>query len=149
MTETKSRMGALIALTDHLVRLMTRENELIESRRPGEIQATLEEKSRLANTYNAELKALKANPSLLNNAPPTELLAFKEATRRFREVVELNRMKLTAVRNVTEGLLQAIGNELAKNNKAVNRYDEKARMGPVASNWDVAHPTSLAVNQVI
>ena len=149
MTVQKNRIGALIALTDHLVGLLTRENELLNARRPRDIKSTLDEKARLTDAYNAELVALKSNPSLLKEAQPTELLAFKETTRRFREVLEANRSKLAAVRSVTEGMLQAIGNELAKNNKAVNGYNDKAQMGPVAANWEVTQPTSLALNELI
>jgi hypothetical protein len=144
-----NRLDGLIELSERLAALVARENQLLEERRPREIGGMLEEKADLAATYGKELKVLKSDPKGFGSASPEQLLAFKAATGKLRGMLDANARRLAAVRTVTEGILQAVGVEAARLNQPVNRYGKDGMLHPVAPNWDVVQPTTVALNQVV
>ncbi len=148
MTNT-NRLDGLIRLSDRLAVLVARENKLLETRRPREIGGLLEEKASLTATYGKELRVLKANPGDLHSATAEQLTTFKVVTGKLRELLDANTRRLSTTRAVTEGILKAVSTEAARMNQPVNRYGQDGVLGPVAPNWDVARPTSIALNQIV
>jgi hypothetical protein len=140
-------LDALILITERLIDLIAAENTLLNERRPSELTKQLEEKQRLAAMYAREMAALNKDPSRVQGATPAEVAKLKEATTRFRSLIEENGRKVNAMRIVTERLVKSIGDEVAKRNRPVNGYDKHAIMRPATPNWRVARPTSLALDQ--
>jgi hypothetical protein len=142
-------LDALILITERLSDLIIAENVLLAERRPSEISKQLDEKQRLAAMYAREMAQLNKEPSRLSSAAPSDVDRLKEATARFRTLVEENGRKVNAMRLVTERMVKAIGDEVARQTRPINAYDKNAAMRPVTPNWRVARPTSLALNQLV
>jgi hypothetical protein len=140
-------LDTLILVTERLIDLIAAENALLNQRRPSELTKLLDEKQRLAAIYAREMAALNKDPSRVRGAAPAEVAKLKEATARFRSLIQENGRKVNAMRIVTERLVKSIGDEVAKRNRPVNGYDKHATMRPATSNWRVARPTSLALDQ--
>ena len=140
-------LDALLLITERLIDLIVAENVLLNERRPSELTKQLDEKQRLAAMYAREMAALQKDPSRVQGAAPADVAKLKEATARFRSLIEENGRKVNAMRMVTERLVKSIGDEVAKRNRPVNGYDKHAAMRPATRNWRVAQPTSLALDQ--
>ena len=139
--------GALIVLTDRLAALVEREIAALQERRPSALKEFEIEKSALALTYRRQLAAVKANPAAIKAADPKIRARLRESTRHFQMLVENSMRQVSARRAVSEGLVRAIGDEVARRNQPVNGYDRSAALRPVTTNWSVAKPPSLTLNQ--
>lgn len=140
-------IDSLTQVTARLGDVVLAENEILRTRRPRELAAYQEEKQRLTVAYEHHMAALKANPGLMKQASAAEIEALKSATRQFREALGEHRRLVQSARSVTERLIQSISNEVAKRQRPVNRYDNRAVVqAPLAA---ARGPVSLALNQVV
>jgi hypothetical protein len=140
-------LDALILITDRLVDLITAENEMLKTRRPSELNKQIDEKQRLAAMYAREMAALQKEPARVAAAAPADAQHLRETTARFRALVEENGRRVNAMRIVSERMIKAVGDEIAKRNRAVSAYDKKAAVKPASASWQVARPASLALDQ--
>ena len=139
--------GALIVLTDRLAALVEREIAALNERRPSALKEFENEKNALALTYRRQLAAIKANPAVIKKADPKVRARLRDTTRRFQALVESGMRQVGARRVVAEGLVKAIGDEVARRNQPVSGYDKSATLRPATANWSVAKPPSLTLNQ--
>lgn len=121
------RAQKLLKLTARLTELIERETALFEARRPHEAMAIQEEKSRLANLYRRETQLAAKEPSRLANLDATLKSALRSATESFEAAVRRNGEVIATVKTITEGIVQAIAAEAAR------QKTEKAGYGPDAS----------------
>lgn len=149
MSQNGNLISLLIALSEKLIDILRVESELLESRRPSELSDVTAEKTKLTNAYNAQLFALQRDPALVQQADPRQVDLLKKVTNHLNQIMAANVRKLEAVRSVAEGVIMAVADEVARTNKAVDRYTDDATMQPVAKNWSVAKPTSLAIDQTV
>lgn len=98
----------LVAVTQRLTDLMTRENEILRSQRPQDIKTLQQEKVELARGYDHFMQALRKEPGLLAGAPRQSRDALRDATIRFQKTMTDNERALRAARNVSERLMKAI-----------------------------------------
>lgn len=138
-------LAAIISLTRQLTQIITEENRLLETRRPRDAAQLHEEKGRLNESYNREIKALQQNGGIGNITDAAMLRQLKQETRTFREVLDKHKRILVRLRTVTESMVKAIGDEVARQNNPVQNYGMNAAL----THNTYARPTSLALNQVI
>lgn len=149
MSQNGNLISLLIALSEKLIDILRTESDLLDSRRPSELAGLTAEKTKLTNAYNAQLFTLQRDPDLVEQAEPRQLALLKQVTVNLNKIMEANARKLEAVKTVAEGVIMAVADEVTRTNKAVDRYANDATLQPVAKNWAVAKPTSLAVDQTI
>lgn len=138
-------VGRLIKHTEELTGLIREEIIILEERRPAEIAPLQAEKARLSTIYEEEYKALKRNQSLLGDKDSPLRLRLREATETFnRELVRLGGI-LLRMKSVTEGMVHAISEEVARKSQQVRNYSQGAEV----TDSPAIKPVPIALNQVI
>lgn len=107
------RARQLTALTERLTERLAEETRCFEARRPQDVAPNLSETQDLANLYRRETARLKVDRALMDGLPDAERDALIAATRAFEAVLSRHTRALEAAKTITEGLVQAIAQEVA------------------------------------
>lgn len=135
------RVHQLIDLTERLTELIAAEAQAFESHRPQDAAALVEETSRLANIYRHESARVRSSPDLISHASLEDRTRLMRATEAFDAVLARQGRALEAAKTVTEGLVQAIANEVASQRSRGVGY------GPGAKAHVMSLATSITLNQ--
>jgi hypothetical protein len=120
--DSRDRAEQLLVATERLTALIEEETRLIEARQPPLAGAAAEEKNRLANAYRLELARIKQDQSLINAAPPALLSALRLRTETLHQALAKHEIALNAVKLITEGLVQAMAEEVARQRGSAGGY---------------------------
>jgi hypothetical protein len=112
--DAKDRAEQLVLVTERLTALIHAETQRIDQRQPPLDGAEGEEKTRLANAYRLELARIKQDPSLIDSAPPAILAQLRQSTVALHEQLAAHDSALNAVKVVSEGLVQAMAEEVVR-----------------------------------
>jgi len=112
--DAKDRAEQLLLVSERLAALIDLETQRIEARQPPLDGAEAEEKARLANAYRLELARIKQDRSLIEGAPPALLAQLRQSTVALHEKLAAHETALNAVKVVTEGLVHAMAEEVAR-----------------------------------
>ncbi len=137
------RIEQMIRLTERLTELLAEQAVAFEARRPQDAAATMDETTRLANTYRHEAQRLRASPAEIERAPPPQRQRLIRATEAFDAVVARQGRALHAAKTITEGLVHAIANEVASQRTANAGYGPRGVkiLGPAGAT------ASITLNQ--
>ena len=138
---TTERLEALIKLTERLTGLIAEQAQAFEARRPQDAAANMEETLRLANTYRHEATRIRQQASILAKLSPEQRLKLTRATEAFDAVIARQGRALYAAKTVTEGLVQAIAEEIAVQRNVGAAY------GPRGAQTRPASAASVTLNQ--
>ncbi len=108
------RAEQLLLATERLTALVIEETRRIDAREPPLDGALAEEKQRLANAYRLELARIKDDKSLIEPAPPALLAKLRQSTAQLQEMLAQHEIALSAVKLITEGMVHAMAEELAR-----------------------------------
>lgn len=138
-------VSRLILYTEELTRIIREEIAILETRRPSEIAPLQAEKARLSSIYEEECATLKKQKNLLGEKDSPLRLRLREVTEIFNsELVKLGRI-LLRMKSVTEGMVQAVGDEVARKRQTVRNYSPAAEV-PISQ---ATKPVPIALNEVI
>ena len=127
----KDRAEQLLLLTDRLIEYIAEETRRIDAREPSLDGAAADEKNRMANAYRLELARIKQDRTLLDGAPPAILDRLRERTNALHEHLAQHEIALGAVKLITEGLVQAMAEEISRLRGGAAGYGAKGAMqGP-------------------
>lgn len=143
------RLQRIHVATLRLTEILSEEIELLKSRRPQELENFREEKSKLIGLYLRELATLKSVVQTANPPSPLDLKNIRHLTATFNDTLQRHELILTAKRKATEGMLSAIGQEVARRNKPVESYQKTGVLGPAMPTFAAARPTTLTLDQRI
>jgi hypothetical protein len=129
----------MVGLTERLTRLLADQARAFERHRPQDAAAGLPEVTRLSVEYRAGSAHLRANPLLVQAAPPELRQRLLRATEAFEAVLERQGRALAASKTVTEGVVRAVAEEIAARRGVGQAY------GPGASRRPLA--TAITLNQ--
>lgn len=121
-SDAADRVEQLIILTERLTELVAEQCQAFENRRPQDAAAMLEETSRLANLYRHESTRVRANPGMVEGAPLAARTRLVRATEAFDAVLARQGRAIEAAKTVTEGLVKAIGEEVARQRTQGSTY---------------------------
>lgn len=107
-------LQGLLATMGELETVLARESEGVRAGRIAQALADPAAKSALASAYMNGLEAAKANAIALARFAPDGLAALKTAQQRFAAAVETNQQVLATARTVSEALIKALAEEVAK-----------------------------------
>ena len=127
-TDINDRVDQLIALTKRLTELMTTETADLKARKLDASSQDWEEKECLAHTYRMEMTDMARNPDVVVKADSALRKELFETVRRFQEVLAEHNRALTAMREVTEGLVENIAREVAVETSGPRSYGTTGRM---------------------
>jgi hypothetical protein len=112
--DAATRVKTLIALTEELTAIITRENELLETRRPQEIAALQPDKARLAAAYAQSIRCVAADRASLAAAGDSLIGALRELTQTFEDRARRQRALLDGARAASESVVRAVAEEAAR-----------------------------------
>lgn len=120
--DAQDRAEQLLLATERLTALVSEETRRIDAREPGLDGAEAEEKNRLANAYRLELARIKQDRSLIEGAAPETLSKLRLSTLQLQAALDAHDLALSAVKAVTEGLVQAIAEEVVRQRGGAAAY---------------------------
>lgn len=127
----RARVRQLLDLTRRLTDRLSIETRALEDSRPQDIASGLAETQDMANVYRRDSAHVKANPSLLKDAPLEDRKALLEATEIFNTVLAAHAQAVEAARTISEGLVRAIAHEVTAARTPASAYaaDGRAAQG--------------------
>ncbi len=126
--DAKDRAEQLLLITERLTTLIDAETQRIEARQPPLDGAEAEEKTRLSNAYRLELARVKDDPSLIEGAPSALLAQLRQCTLALHEKLAAHESALNAVKLVSEGLVQAMAEEVVRQRGGDAHYGAKGEL---------------------
>lgn len=145
VADARNPVVTLTLLTRRLTDVITQENALIGSRRPAEAKTLIEEKSRLAAAYAREMDMVRRNGGVRAFATAEQLQELRTETAEFQKILDDHRRILERARALTEGMLKAVGDEVARRQQPAQGYGKNAALSPARQNM----PASIALNEII
>ena len=129
--DAQDRAEQLLLVTERLTALVSEETRRIDARQPLLEGAEADEKNRLANAYRLELTRIRQDRALIEGARPETLEQLRQRTVALHEALAAHELALSAVKTVTEGLVQAIAEEVVRQRGGAGNYG--AGGAPVAA----------------
>lgn len=120
--DARDRAEQLVLVTTRLTALIQEETRRIEAREPPLGGAEADEKTRLANAYRLELTRIKHDKSLIEGAGDDLLGQLRSTTEALNAALAAHEISLSAVKLVSEGLVQAMAGEIARQRQGEAGY---------------------------
>ena len=117
----------LIALTERLTGLLAEQTRMFEARRLQDAAALTAQSADLANLYRREAARLRAEPRLIAGAPAERRKRLVAATRVFDATLARHGRSIHAAKTVTEGVIRAVAQEVARRRAPAAGYGPRAR----------------------
>jgi hypothetical protein len=119
--DAADRVQQLLALTERLTGLLGQDLADMEARQPQSL-ARAEELGRLANMYRHESARVRRDPQLIAGAPAPLRAELRRATEAFETMLARHSRAIGAAKQLTEGLVRAIAEELAAGQAGPSAY---------------------------
>lgn len=126
--DADDRTAQLARLTQRLTDMLAVEAAAFEAHRPQDVAGQSDEMIQLANIYRHESIRLRADPSLISGADKRARERLIQATQTFEAVLARHGRAVAAAKEVTEGMVQAIVEEVAAARTATAPYGASARV---------------------
>ena len=117
-----ARIRQLVDLTKALTTRLADETRAFEAQRPQDAAASLPQTQEMANLYRRDSAHVKASPALLASASAADKTALLKATEAFETVLARHSRAVDAARKISEGLMQAIAQEVAAARTPASAY---------------------------
>jgi hypothetical protein len=124
------RAEELLAMTRRLIALAKAEIESLKNRKLDGASADWAEKERLAHAWRIEVSHIKANPSALEGVSPARKAELRAAAEELETALEAHSHSLSAMKEVTEGLVRSIASEIASLRSAPAAYGRGGAVTP-------------------
>ncbi len=112
--DAATRVKTLIALTEELTAIISRENDLLTARRPREISALQPDKARLAAAYAQSIRHVAADRSSVAAAGEGLIDKLREITKTFEARAQHQRALLDGAKAASESVLRAVAQEAGR-----------------------------------
>ncbi len=126
--DARDRAEQLVMITERLTALILEETRRIEARLSPLEGAEADEKNRLANAYRLELARIKHDRGLIEAAPSEVLTRLRQRTGAMHEALAAHDIALNAIKIVTEGLVQAMAEEVVRQRGGEANYNANGSM---------------------
>lgn len=110
----EDRVQQLVLLTEKLAGIVEGETALIDARQPLPGGDAAEEKQRLVNVYRLEMARIRDDRALIGDATDAARAHLRTATARLQTSLAAHEAALGAVKALTEGLVQAMAEEVSR-----------------------------------
>lgn len=116
------RAQQLLLVTERLTAIITEETRRIDAREPPLDGEAADERQRLANAYRLEMARIRADRSMIESAPPALLDQLRTQTEALHLAFDRHEIALNGVKIVTEGLVQAMAEEIVRQQAGSANY---------------------------
>jgi len=124
------RAEEVLAMTRRLIALVRSEIEALKARKLDGANADWDEKERLAHAWRIEVSHIKANPAALEGISEDRKAALRQAAQDLQDSLEAHACSLSAMKQVTEGLVRSIASEIASQRSAPAAYGRGGTVTP-------------------
>lgn len=125
--QAREQVEQLIRLTERLTQRIRLDTEAFEARRPQDAAGRMQETAQLANLYRRESDRMKRDPSLIAAAPQELRARLILASEGFEAALARHGKALYAIKTVSEGVVRAIAEEVARSRSANLGYGPGGR----------------------
>jgi hypothetical protein len=124
----EERVRALIDLTESLSDIVTRENDILSTRRPRDLAPLQAEKARLASAYAGSIRDIARDRASVAGAAGPLIEKLRELTKTFEGCALRQQALLEGATKAGEGLVRAVAEEAgrASHARAPVVLDERA-----------------------
>ncbi|MCW5750070.1 MAG: hypothetical protein KIT81_02900 [Alphaproteobacteria bacterium] len=148
--ERERALVDLLALVERIRQLMTEEMEVLDRQRPRELERLVQQKNELLAAYRSRLALLRAGMDMPDQGNPALLAELKAAAGALAELAEREQGKLARLRTINEGIVKAVGEQLARRSAPVQGYGKDGVMRTITPNPRLnSRPASVVVNQAV
>lgn len=141
MTDNAERnVRQLIQLTERITVQLAADAADFEARRPLKAAERTAATAELANLYRHESARVKAEPQLIAGASEASRKALRQASEAFEAVLARHARALEAAKTVTEGVVRAIAEEVARTRSSGAGYGPGAQAA-------TAQATAITLNR--
>ncbi len=116
----------LIETTADLISVLERETQLVRNAVSQDFSAITARKHALSITLMHNMETLKAHAEYIKTAVPNQLTILKEQQDQFHRSLEINHSAISAMKAVSEGLLQTIADKVARQRSGPQVYNNEA-----------------------
>lgn len=135
---------------ERLCQILSFENELMVLRNTSAMTEHQAEKSRLVAIYNQQMTLIKSDPERYRRFPKADIDRLKAASETFYEALDIHFRKLSTVKSVTEGLVKAVSDEVAKKKAPPKTYNAGAHFSSSVSSRNLRTlGGAVALNQIV
>ncbi len=118
MMTAEERVRALIDLTESLNDLVTRENDILSTRRPRDLAPLQAEKARLAAAYAGAIRDVARDRTAVAGAGGPLIEQLRALTKTFEGCALRQQALLEGATKAGEGLVRAVAEEAGRANRA-------------------------------
>ena len=122
------RADQLLAITERLTELVQQEIEDLKKGRLDASSQNWNEKEKLAHAYRLEMNQIQRNPALLDGMGEAQKNRLMDAVQTFQAILGNHAMAIVAMKDVTEGLVRAVNEEVATARAAPAGYGASGQM---------------------
>ena len=120
MNETAAKLERLVAMTARLITALTMDVAALEQGRPREFKMIEPEFQRIASLYEREAAGFTRRE--MESLPEEKRAAYVASVKQLRDLLKQQQRLLTRVRRVSEGMIRAVADELARRESAARPY---------------------------
>lgn len=142
---TNRRLEDLIVITSHLAELLEKENTALREHHPQEIAAYMEEKDKLARTYEKRIKSLREHPQLLAEADGELKERLKLIGDKVRDLMEENARLLKIALDVGRRFMDSVAEAVKTASRRTGTYGANGSVGGAQKN--APRTLSMSLNQ--
>lgn len=149
---TISDQPVLYGLASRLAKLMTdltaiiaQETALLQNKQAKDAQALHGTKNRMIIEYKQTIDRLKMNQQSLGEQESDVRRYLRGLGDQLKAALKDHARIVIRLKNLTEGIIKSVGEEVAKRERPVVNYGQSANLAPSRS----AKPMSLALNELI
>lgn len=139
--DAADRAQQMLSLTERLTHVIESETQRIEARQSLPDGEAADEKSRLVNAYRLEMARIKDDRTLIADAPDALRTQLRAATQQMQAALQDHERALEAVKTLTEGLVQAMAEEIVRIKTNAGAY------GADGSLTGASGPAPVALNR--
>lgn len=115
-----AKLERLLAMTGRLITALTMDVASLEQGRPREFKLIEPKFQRIASLYEREAAGL--TPHEMESLPAEPRAAYVASVKQLGDLLKQQQRLLTRVRRVSEGMIRAVADELARRESAARPY---------------------------
>ena len=120
MSEAAAKLERLLAMTARLTTALTMDVAALEQGRPREFKLIEPEFQRMASLYEREAAGFTRRE--MESLPEEKRAAYVGSVKQLSDLLKQQQRLLTRVRRVSEGMIRAVADELARRESAARPY---------------------------
>ena len=146
MSQPTSRALDLLKVLNRMIDVLNEEIRLLRLMRPGDMQSLQQDKIVLTAAYEAMVRELRADPTLMQGLDPELRDRIFHTSARFQDALTENAQALHAVKEANDRLFRAVVRAIEDKRSEGRSYAASGALAPMSTPVAV-QPVSVAVNQ--